>query len=726
MSVPDALTPLLAAEEIAELTAEIRAHDVRYYQNDAPSISDAAYDALRLKLQALEQQFPDLVKPDSPTQKVGSAPAEAFSKVRHRVPMLSLSNAFTREDIAEFIARIRRFLELPDTAEIAVTVEPKIDGLSFSARYEQGVLVQAATRGDGEVGEDITANIKTVKDFPHRLSGAPDILEVRGEVYMGKRDFEALNKARAKAGEPLFANPRNAAAGSLRQLDASVTAARNLSYFVYGWGELSAPLADLHHVSVAAMATLGFTTNPRMTRCDSVEQIMAEYEALSSIRSALDYDIDGMVYKVDRLDYQQRLGFVARAPRWAIAHKFPAEQAITTIEAIDIQVGRTGALTPVARLTPVNVGGVMVSNATLHNEDEIARKDIRVGDTVVIQRAGDVIPQIVASHQSSVASEKERNTPFEFPTTCPVCGSHAEREEGEAVRRCTGGLTCSAQVVERLKHFVARDALDVDGLGDKQIEAFFSEGMIKTPADIFTLQQRAPYLTTDSAVDQASLSHSWPAASDSNAKEVGEPVPIAPKAPHKYRDGWGEKSASNLFAAIEKARTVSLARLIYALGIRHIGEETAKLLAKNYGTVEAWISAMGKPGAAEELLAIDGIGKKVVQALAAFFGEPHNTLQLAELLTYLSVMPYEAPASANSPVAGKTVVFTGTLETIGRKEAKSRAEALGAKVASSVSKKTDYVVAGAEAGSKLKDAEALGVTVLTEAAWLALIGDERA
>ncbi len=672
--------------EIERLAALIDQYDYEYNTLGASSVTDQEYDDKRNRLSFLKQDFELFAWQQKFDEKVGAAPAETFSKVRHSVPMLSLANAFSREDVAEFLMRLRRFLELPEEENIAVTVEPKIDGLSFSARYEKGSLVQAATRGDGEVGEDITANIKTIRGFPHRLEGAPEVLEVRGEVYMDKRDFAALNAAREAVGEALFANPRNAAAGSLRQLDASITAARKLSYFAYGWGELSAPLADTQYASIEALAALGFTTNPRMTRCDTADEIMLQYEQTQTARSALDYDIDGMVYKVDRLDWQQRLGFVARAPRWAIAHKFPAEQAITTVEAIDIQVGRTGALTPVARLTPVNVGGVMVSNATLHNEDEIARKDVRVGDMVVIQRAGDVIPQVV---EVKVQNSESRSAPYIFPTTCPVCGAHAVREEGEAVRRCTGGMTCNAQAVERLKHFASRDALDIDGLGDKQIEAFFAEGLIATPADIFTLEAR----------DGESLTRI------------------------KNREGWGEKSATNLFASIAKARQVSLARFIYALGIRHVGEGTGKLLAKHYATVEAWVAAMQRPEMGEELLAIDGVGNKVVSAISEFFAEPHNVQQLDALLALLRVKPYEAPAAANSPIAGKTVVFTGTLARIGRKEAKARAEALGAKVASSVSKKTDYVVAGEDAGSKLKDAEALGVAVLSEDEWLVMIGD---
>ena len=677
-----------AAHEIARISAEIRAHDARYYQQDNPTISDAEYDGLRLLLIELETRFPDLVLPDSPTQKVGAAPVEGFGKVRHSKPMLSLANAFTREDIEEFVTRIRRFLELDESEQITFIAEPKIDGLSFSARYVEGVLDVALTRGDGEVGEDISDNIRTLAGFPTKLSNAQKILEIRGEVYMRKSDFAALNAARSQAEEPLFANPRNAAAGSLRQLNPAITASRKLSYFAYGWGDISAPLAATQHDSVKQLAQYGFTTNPRMQRVVSVDDIMAYYAALGDARAELDYDIDGVVYKVDRLDWQQRLGQVARAPRWAIAHKFPAEQAVTQVEAIDIQVGRTGALTPVARLTPVNVGGVMVSNATLHNEDEIARKDVRVGDTVIVQRAGDVIPQVVEVKRERRSMD---SVPYIFPDTCPVCGAHAAREEGEVVRRCTGGLTCAAQAVERIKHFASRDALDIDGLGDKQIETFFAQQLISTPADIFTLEAR----------DEGSLSRI------------------------KNREGWGEKSATNLFASIEKARKPGLARFIYALGIRHIGEGTAKLLARNFGTLTQWRTAMQRKNAAEELLAIDGIGAKVVEALGEFFSEPHNIALLDELLQHVDVQHYIPPTTSGSPVEDKTVVFTGSLERIGRKEAKAQAEALGAKVASAVSAKTDYVIAGSDAGSKLKNAVALGVTVLTEDEWLAMIGHTR-
>jgi DNA ligase (NAD+) len=678
-----AISKAQAAQEIARLSEEIRTHDKRYYQQDAPTISDAEYDALRMQLEAFEKQFPDLVKRDSPTQKVGAAPSETFSKVRHSKPMLSLGNAFTQEDVEEFIARVRRFLELPEDTPVSILCEPKIDGLSFTARYEQGTLVLGATRGDGEVGENITQNLRTV--LPMKLKGSPpDILEVRGEVYMSKHDFTALNKARMAQEEALFANPRNAAAGSLRQLDPEITRARALSYFVYGWGEMSAPLAKTQEGTITRLTSFGLTTNPRMQLARTVDEVMTFYQTIGDTRAALDYDIDGVVYKVDSLDYQARLGQVARAPRWAIAHKFPAEQAVTKIDAIEIQVGRTGALTPVARLVPITVGGVVVSNATLHNEDEIARKDVRVGDMVTIQRAGDVIPQVVGVRTDMPRGEHA----YEFPTICPICGSHAVRPEGEVARRCTGGLTCAAQAVERLKHFAGRDAMDIDGLGDKQIEAFFHEGLIQNPADIFTLEER----------DAQGLSRL------------------------KNREGWGEKSATNLFASIHKARTVPLARFIYALGIRHVGEETSKLLARNFVTFTAWREAMSEATARDGLLVIDGIGETVAEALVEFFEEEHNQQLLMTLAQMLSIQPYERPAQLNTPVAGKTVVFTGTLETIGRKEAKALAESLGAKVASSVSKKTDYVVAGSDAGSKLKEATALGVNVLSEEEWMQLIG----
>ena len=678
-----------AKAEHAKLADEIRAHDVRYYQHDDPSISDAEYDTLRLRLEVLEKQFHELATPDSPTQKVGAAPAAGFKKVKHSKPMLSLDNAFTEDDVRDFDARVRNYLRLPEGEVVEYVCEPKIDGLSFSARYENGLLVLGATRGDGEVGENITENLKMIEGFPTSLIGAPEILEVRGEVYMSKEDFKKLNLRLSE--EEKFANSRNAAAGSLRQLNPEITRARKLSYFVYGWGDLSSALSlEQNHLDrVLQLDVLGFRVFPKtgklatLVTTDAIVGLLSYYRDMLDNRTTLECDIDGLVYKVNCLDYQQSLGFKARSPRWAIAHKFPAEQAITKIEAIDIQVGRTGALTPVARLTPVNVGGVLVSNATLHNEDEIARKDVRVGDTVVIQRAGDVIPQVV-----SVRDDLPRGVqPYIFPDHCPVCGSHAVRDLGEVARRCTGGLTCSAQAVERLKHFAARDAMDIDGLGDKQIETFFAEGLIATPADIFTLEVR----------DAEGLSRL------------------------KNREGWGEKSASNLFASIARARNVTLAKFIYALGIRHVGEETAKLLAKQFVNVQQWMAVMQSDAAAAELLEIDGIGGKVASALHEFFSEPHNTELLATLLSQLQVSDYVPPTNANSPVAGKSVVFTGTLEKIGRKEAKSQAESLGAKVASSVSKKTDYVIAGADAGSKLKDATALGVTVLSEQEWLNLV-----
>ncbi len=677
-----------AKREIAALTAQIRAHDKRYYQDDAPTISDAEYDALRQRLEALEKQFPELVTPESPTQKVGAAPASGFGKVRHSKPMLSLDNAFSEEDVREFDARVRDFLQLPEGEVVEYVCEPKIDGLSFSARYENGVLVQGATRGDGEVGEDITANLKTILPLTLKVSSSA-LLEVRGEVYMPLTGFESLNVEQDIQGSPRYANPRNAAAGSLRQLDPEVTRGRYLKYYVYGWGAVSPDVVKpkTHWEMLNHLHFCGFEIVPEgeysRVRLDGIN-VIAYHEQMQLNRRLRDYDIDGVVYKVNRLDYQDRLGFKARSPRWAIAHKFPAEQAVTKIEAIEIQVGRTGTLTPVARLTPITVGGVVVSNATLHNEDEIARKGVRVGDHVTIQRAGDVIPQVVGVREDMARGAE----PYMFPTTCPVCGAHAVREEGEVARRCTGGLTCRAQAVERLKHFASRDAMDIDGLGDKQIEMFFGEGMIANPADIFTLEAR----------DAASLTRL------------------------KNREGWGEKSASNLFAAIEKAKTVTLARFIFALGIRHIGEETAKLLAKNFVSFEGWRTAMGSDSAREQLLAIDGIGDTVADALSEFFAEPHNATLLEQLANILTITAYEPPARLDSPVAGKTVVFTGTLEKLGRKEAKAQAEALGAKVASSVSKKTDYVIAGADAGSKLKDATALGVAVLSEDEWLALVG----
>jgi DNA ligase (NAD+) len=671
-------------------------HNERYYQKDAPTISDADYDALRHRLEAIEAKFPDLVSTDSPTQTVGAAPARGFAKVQHAVPMLSLGNAFSDEDVAEFVARIQRFLKLADDEFPAIVAEPKIDGLSLSLKYEDGELVRAATRGDGFTGEDVTANVRTIKDIPHRLKGKaiPATCEIRGEVYMLKQDFLALNQKQAEAGDTVFANPRNSAAGSLRQKDVAITASRPLKFFAYAWGELSEHPAETQHGMLEWLDTVGFTVNPKISLCKSVDDVLAFYRAIGEQRASLAYDIDGVVYKVDRLDWQERLGFAGRAPRWAIAHKFAAEQATTVLEKIEIQVGRTGALTPVARLTPITVGGVVVQNATLHNEDEIARKDIREGDTVVVQRAGDVIPQIVSV---DLDKRPKQATPYEFPTSCPRCGSHAVRDDGEVVRRCTGTLVCPAQAVERLKHFVSRLAFDIDGLGDKQIQEFYDEGLIMHPVDIFTLAKR-----------------------DARASKKLQD-----------REGYGEISVRNLFAAIDARREIELNRVIFALGIRHVGEGNAKLLARHYGTIETFREAMlaaaagqteqgNSSEAYQDLDNIGGIGAVVAEAVVDFFAETRNVKALDDLLSEIKVLPVEQ-AAASSPVAGKTVVFTGSLEKFTRDEAKARAERLGAKVAGSVSKKTDYVVAGEDAGSKLKKARDLGVTVLTEDAWLSLI-----
>lgn len=686
----DALSDGDAKAEHARLSAQIRAHDVAYYQKDAPTITDSAYDALRHRLEAIEARFSQLITSESPTQKVGAKAAEGFGKITHKVPMLSLANAFDREDLEDFLTKIRRFLGLEDAQDVACLCEPKIDGLSFSATYVNGTYLKGATRGDGEVGEDITANLATVLHFPAQLEGEdiPAAIEVRGEVYMDKGDFTALNVAREAAGEPVFANPRNAAAGSLRQLDSSITASRRLRYFVYGVGDVQGLNVDSHHDLMKWFKRAGFITNPLTRLCEDADAIMDAYQNLEDLRPTLAYDIDGMVVKVNRADWQERLGAVQRSPRWAIAFKFPAEQVETQIEAIDVQVGRTGALTPVARLTPVTVGGVVVSNATLHNEDEIARKDIRIGDFVVIQRAGDVIPQVVSVNTHRRPSH---TTAFEPMTTCPVCGSPAVREEGEAVRRCTGGLICEAQQMERLKHFVSRGAFDIEGLGTKQIEAFWSWGMLRNPDDIFMLQ----------AKDNASLTKI------------------------RNRDGWGEKSVIKLFEAIEKARTISFKRFIYALGIRHVGEGNADLLAKHYGAVRHWEEAMmaaqdHSSTAYSDLMSIDGVGSKVAHAVLDFFGNSGQKQLFDTLLTHITVEDAPKPL-ASSPVSGKTVVFTGSLERLSRDEAKAQAQALGAKVAGSVSSKTDYVVAGADAGSKLKKATELGVTVLSEEEWLQLI-----
>ena len=704
----ETLTKAQAKKEWKRLALEIETHDERYYQKDAPTISDAAYDSLRRRLEAIEARFPELATPGSPTQTIGAAPARGFGKIRHVVPMLSLGNAFSDEEVKDFVERVRRFLRLDADEFPTIVAEPKIDGLSLSLRYENGELVRAATRGDGLTGEDVTANVRTIKDVPNHLKGRkiPPACELRGEVYMLKQDFLALNKKQAEAGETVFANPRNSAAGSLRQKDVAITASRPLKFFAYAWGEMVDRPADTQHGMLRWLEEVGFTVNPEIELCRNLDQVLGFYRRIGEKRAALDYDIDGVVYKVDRLDWQDRLGFVSRSPRWAIAHKFAAEQATTVLEKIDIQVGRTGAMTPVARLTPVTVGGVVVQNATLHNEDYIkgigndgepirGGVDIREGDTVIVQRAGDVIPQIV-----NVVLEKRPNNAkrYEFPHTCPACGSHAVREEGEAVRRCTGALICPAQAVEGLKHFVSRNAFDIEGLGEKQIQQFYQEGLIKTPVDIFTLQQR------DAKA----------------ARKLAD------------REGYGETSTRNLFAAIDARRRIELNRLIFALGIRHIGEGNAKLLARHYGTLEAFREAMlaaaaeqtpdgNASEAFQDLNDIGGIGPIVANAVVEFFAEPRNVTALDKLLREIEVLPAEKPRRS-SPVSGKTVVFTGALTKFTRDEAKAVAERLGAKVSGSVSKKTDYVVAGEEAGSKLTKARELGVTILSEDEWLGLIG----
>jgi DNA ligase (NAD+) len=692
----ETLSEAAAAAELARLADELAAHDLRYYQDDAPAISDADYDALKRRNSEIEARFPHLVRDNSPSLRVGAARAEKFSPVEHGVPMLSLDNAFSDEDAAEFDARVRRFLRLGEEP-VGYTAEPKIDGLSASLRYENGVFVQGATRGDGRVGEDVTENLRTLGDIPARLRGTgwPEVIEVRGEVYLSHEAFAALNAAGAEAGGRTYANPRNAAAGSLRQIDAKITAQRPLRFFAYAWGQLSAPFAATQHEALAALKAWGFSTTPQTQRVENADGLLAAYAAMEVARPKLAFDIDGVVYKVDRLDWQQRLGFVSRSPRWAVARKFPAQQARTVLEAIDIQVGRTGAITPVARLQPVTVGGVVVENATLHNADEIARKDIRIGDTVIIQRAGDVIPQITGP----VLDERQAGAePFEFPTHCPCpLKSPLAREttSGGAetvVRRCTGEFACPFQRVEHLKHFVSRRAFDIEGLGDKQLQAFFDEGLAREPADIFTLAAR----------DAASL------------KKM------------KDREGFGETSVRNLFAAIEARRTIALDRFIYGLGVRHIGETTALAMARGYQSAGAFLAAMDKvadrdPEAMADLDAIDQIGQAVIDAAAAYFAEDHNRRIVQNLVEQLDIQDVAAPKT-DTAVAGKTVVFTGSLERLTRDEAKAQAEALGAKVASSVSKKTDIVVAGPGAGSKLKTATELGLQVLTEEEWLALIG----
>jgi DNA ligase (NAD+) len=699
----ESLDAAQARREHARLGEEIAAHDRRYYTDDAPTVSDAEYDALRQRYEALEAAFPRLATPESLTQKVGTAPSEKFAKVRHRVPMLSLGNIFAEEEVAEFAARVRRFLGLGEDALLAITAEPKIDGLSCSLRFERGALVQAATRGDGYEGEDVTANVRTIGEIPHHLKGhPPDILEVRGEVYMTHADFVALNARQKDAGKTPFANPRNAAAGSLRQLDPAITASRPLRFFAYAWGDVQPALpASTQMGMIAAFKGYGLPVNPLMVLCQTADELIAQYRAIEQQRASLGYDIDGVVYKVDDLALQNRLGFVSRAPRWATAHKFPAEKATTVLRAIEINVGRTGALTPLAKLDPVTVGGVVVSNATLHNEDEIARKDIRIGDTVTVQRAGDVIPQILGPRilDKNDEDKHEKLAKYVFPDKCPVCGSAAVREidsktgEPEAVRRCTGALICPAQAVERLKHFASRNAFDIEGLGEKLIEQFFNDGLIKTAPDIFTLPERERQGTI-------------------NLKE---------------REGFGELSVKNLFNAIEARRKLPLNRFIFALGIRHVGETNARRLARHFESFEALRetarAATDGSEARAEINNIEGIGEVVAEAVADFFVEKHNEEVLDALLQQVTPVPMEAVTSS-SPVAGKTIVFTGSLERMTRDEAKAMAERLGAKVAASVSKKTDLVVAGPGAGSKLAKAAELGVETISEEDWLKLAGQE--
>jgi DNA ligase (NAD+) len=722
----DKLSSQEAEKELDRLAKEIAAHDHRYHGEDAPSISDAEYDALRRRNAEIEARFPLLVRPDSPSHRVGAKPSAKFAKVTHRVPMLSLDNAFSDEDVADWMGRMRRFLGLGEEDQVAVTAEPKIDGLSASLRYENGLLVQGATRGDGQEGEDITANLRTIADIPLRLKGKPPaVLEVRGEVYMTHKAFAALNRRQEAEGKPVYANPRNSAAGSVRQLDPAITAGRALNFFAYTWGEVSDLPADTQSGMIAAFASYGLPVNPLMQRCETVEAVLGVYRAIGEQRSGLGYDIDGVVYKVDRLDLQARLGFVSRSPRWAIAHKFPAEQAETVLEDIEIQVGRTGKLAPVARLKPVTVGGVVVQNATLHNEDQIARLDARIGDTVVIQRAGDVIPQVL-----SVRLDRRPKSarPYKFPDTCPVCGSHAVREVDEKTgkmdvdRRCTGGLVCDAQTVERLKYFVARDAFDIEGLGATLIELFHEKGLLKEPADIFALTEKKTKVSQVLAAHRAALSEERREAGLSSGRSAaGGKEPVKPaKTKKKGEDGEG-KQVENLMAAIEQRRAIPLDRLINALGIRHVGETTARLLARHYRSIGAFLDGMKAENALEELQHIEGIGGVVAEAIHDFFDEPHNVKALGRLLQWLNVTDMAAP-SRSSPVSGKTVVFTGTLEKMTRAEAKARAESLGAKVSGSVSAKTDILVAGPGAGSKLKDAQKHNVTVMDEDGWLKLIG----
>ncbi len=696
----DKLNETEARAELARLSAILAKANDDYHGADAPILSDAEYDRLKRRNAAIEENFPTLKRADSPSDLVGSTPSDGFGKVQHAVRMLSLSNAFDESDVVDFDDSIRRYLGLDRDADLAYTAEPKIDGLSLSLRYENGVLVQAATRGDGSVGENVTANAKTIADIPHSLANAPAVIEIRGEVYMSHADFADLNARQQERGGKTFANPRNAAAGSLRQLDSEITRSRPLRFFAYSWGELQAPLGTTQQGAIDAMKSLGFQVNPLTKTCSNTSQMVEHYRQIEFQRASLGYDIDGVVYKVNDLALQARLGFRSTTPRWAIAHKFPAELAWTRLEAIDIQVGRTGALSPVARLTPVTVGGVVVSNATLHNEDYIAGrdslgekirdgKDIRIGDWVQVYRAGDVIPKIA---DVDLSKRPQDTKPFEFPVACPECGSDALREEGDAVRRCSGGMICPAQAVEQLKHFVSRAVFDIDGLGAKQVEQFHLDGWVREPADIFTLEDRF-----SSGIQQL-----------------------------KNREGWGEKSALNLFDAIRQSRAVPLGRLIFSMGIRHVGESASNLLARHYGAwsdfEQAMVDAADFEGPAwDDLLGIDGVGRVMATSLVSAMNQEAERASIDRLVALLDVQDAEKPDTSDSPVAGKTVVFTGSLEKMTRAEAKARAESLGAKVSGSVSKKTDIVVAGPGAGSKEKKARELGLTLLDEDGWLELI-----
>lgn len=680
-----------AAKELAYIAQEMAKSDIAYYQKDNPYLTDAEYDSLKRRNEEIEARFPELIRSDSPSKKIGAPLQSGFKKVPHRFPMLSLGDVFSIEEVEDFVQSVKRFLN--SSKDIQFIAEPKIDGLSFSARYEKGRFVQGATRGDGVLGEDITENMKTIKELPQTLSGNfPDILEVRGEVYMKKTDFFALNAKYEAEGKKTFANPRNAAAGSLRQLDPKITAERNLSIFAYTWGEVSERVWNSQADFFNHLKAWGFPINNLNHICNNVQEIDKNFQHLMEIRADLNYDIDGVVYKVNDIALQERLGFLTRTPRWAIAHKFPAEQAITKLTAIRIQVGRTGALTPVADLEPINVGGVIVSHATLHNEDEIKRKDIREGDYVIVQRAGDVIPQIVGVLKDKRPQDSKE---FIFPTTCPICGAHAIREEDEAIRRCTGGLSCPAQAKERIIHFVSKEAFDITGLGDSIVEDFFNEGILHTPADIFTLEERNK-------------------ADDLFAEQKGSVLHL------EQRSGWGKKSVDNLFKAIQAKRTISMPRFIYALGIPQVGAATALLLAKNYNNFNHFMTEMQNKQT-ELLVSIDGIGASMATDIVEFFQESHNINIINELLRYIKVEDYIDDTITDSPLSGKTVVFTGTLEKMTRSEAKAKAQKLGAKVAGSVSAKTDYVVMGADAGSKATKAQELGIKILSENEFLELI-----